>query len=138
MASPMMVLGVKEIQPLSLLAKHNEEKPEECVEVNDVLISVNGVRGDWKLMLAELAKPSVSIVVERPAPVLARSSRLFEHGRIPIFERTHARAPAPRAPGSDGGAAIGEMAAPVILRTVNSESTIHSSPVRQVLLHYKF
>ena len=53
------------------LASHNEAHPGSIVEVNDLIIAVNGVAGDSLSMLDELCHEYVSLLVERPSPVEA-------------------------------------------------------------------
>jgi hypothetical protein len=61
------VLGVQAIHPNGELYRYNERHPKSSVQVGDVLVSANGVHGDWDAMVAELAKDSVEVVLERPA-----------------------------------------------------------------------
>ena len=65
-------MKVKIIYPGGMLDEHNKRNPGAAVELGDLFVSVNGVRGNWDEMLAEFAKESVVVEVERP---LQRSER---------------------------------------------------------------
>ena len=65
-------MKVKIIYPGGMLDEHNKRNPGAAVELGDLVVSVNGVRGNWDEMLAEFAKESVVVEVERP---LQRSER---------------------------------------------------------------
>merc|ERR1719443_1246126 len=60
------VMEVTSLEPNGLLAMHNEQNPDAAVEVNDVILAVNGVQGDYYRMLEEFEKNKASVIVERP------------------------------------------------------------------------
>ena len=61
-----VVMEVKTLHEVGLMAMHNQRNPDAAVEPGDVILSVNGVHGDWNEMLAQFAKDSVVVEVERP------------------------------------------------------------------------
>ena len=57
-----------EVQALrfgGLLDKHNKLQPDAAMHQGDVVLSVNGVHGDFDAMFAQFAKDSVVFEVER-------------------------------------------------------------------------
>ena len=60
-----VVAQVVEVVPGGALSKHNELQPDAAIQEGDVILSVNGVHGDYDAMDAELAKDSVVFEVER-------------------------------------------------------------------------
>ena len=59
---------VMEVQALRLggvLDKHNKLQPDAAMHQGDVVMSVNGVHGDFDAMFAQFAKDSVVFEVER-------------------------------------------------------------------------
>ena len=59
---------VMEVQALRLggvLDKHNKLQPDAAIQEGDVVLSVNGVHGDYNAMTAQFAKDSVVLEVER-------------------------------------------------------------------------
>ena len=59
---------VMEVVSLDLggaLSKHNQLQPDAAIQEGDVILSVNGVHGDYDAMGAQLAKDSVVFEVER-------------------------------------------------------------------------
>ena len=64
----MDTVQVEIIHPEGALARHNASSVQRAVEVSDIIISVNGVQGDWRRLLAEFkSAESISMVVERPS-----------------------------------------------------------------------
>ena len=61
----MVVMEVEEVEPDGALSKHNQRQPDAAIQEGDVILSVNGVHGDYDAMDAELAKDSVVFEVER-------------------------------------------------------------------------
>jgi hypothetical protein len=74
-------MKVKIIHPGGMLDEHNKRNPGAAVELGDLIVSVNGVRGNWDEMLAEFAKESVVVEVERP---LQRSVARSEPARTEV------------------------------------------------------
>ena len=66
---------VAKVLPGGALSKHNELQPDAAIQEGDVILSVNGVHGDFDAMRAELAKDSVVFEVER------------REAQVHIFER---------------------------------------------------
>ena len=60
-----VVIEVVEVDPGYSLDKHNQLQPDAAVQEGDVVLSVNGVHGDYDAMLAQLDKDSVVLEVER-------------------------------------------------------------------------
>ena len=59
------VMEVVEVDPGGALSKHNELQPDAAIQEGDVILSVNGVHGDYDAMFAQLVKNSVVLEVER-------------------------------------------------------------------------
>ena len=59
------VIKVDEVNPGGALSKHNELQPDAAIQEGDVILSVNGVHGDYDAMGAQCAKDSVVFEVER-------------------------------------------------------------------------
>ena len=60
-----VVMEVVEVVPGGALDKHNQLQPDAAMQEGDVVLSVNGVHGDYDAMLAQFAKNSVVFEVER-------------------------------------------------------------------------
>ena len=60
-----VVMEVTEVDPGEALDKHNQLQPDAAMQEGDVILSVNGVHGDSNAMVAQLAKGSVVLEVER-------------------------------------------------------------------------
>ena len=60
-----MVWQVFEVVPGGALSKHNQLQPDAAIQEGDVILSVNGVHGDFDAMCAQFAKDSVVFEVER-------------------------------------------------------------------------
>ena len=60
-----VVMEVEEVEPDGALSKHNQLQPDAAIQEGDVILSVNGVHGDFSAMGAELAKDCVVFEVER-------------------------------------------------------------------------
>ena len=60
-----VVMEVEEVEPDGALSKHNQRQPDAAIQEGDIILSVNGVHGDYDAMDAELAKDSVVLEVER-------------------------------------------------------------------------
>ena len=58
----MQVVG---LDPVGALSQHNQLQPDAALQEGDVVLSVNGVHGDFDAMGAQLAKDSVVFEVER-------------------------------------------------------------------------
>ena len=56
---------VTKVFPGGALSKHNELQPDAAIQEGDVILSVNGVHGDFDAMSAQLANASVVFEVER-------------------------------------------------------------------------
>ena len=69
------VMEVVKVTPGRALDKHNQLQPDAAIQEGDVILSVNGVHGDFDAMRAELAKDSVVFEVER------------REAQVHIFER---------------------------------------------------
>merc|ERR1711968_233972 len=61
-----IVMMVRTIDESGPLAEHNARNADAALELGDMIISVNGVRGDWNTMLAEFGKESMVVEIERP------------------------------------------------------------------------
>ena len=59
------VMEVVEVFPGGALSKHNELQPDAAIQEGDVILSVNGVHGDFDAMLLLFEKDSVVFEVER-------------------------------------------------------------------------
>ena len=59
------VMEVVKVAPGGALDKHNQLQPDAAMQEGDVVLSVNGVHGDYEAMDAQLAKGSVVFEVER-------------------------------------------------------------------------
>ena len=75
-------MKVKIMHPGGMLDEHNKRNPGAAVELGDLIVSVNGVRGNWDEMLAEFAKESVASlhcgVLRRPR-ALHHVHQAFNH-----------------------------------------------------------
>ena len=60
-----VVMEVVKVDPGGAVSKHNRLQPDAAIQVGDVILSVNGVHGDFYAMLAQLKKNSVVLEVER-------------------------------------------------------------------------
>ena len=60
-----LVMEVVEVAPGGALSKHNQLQPDAAIQKGDVILSVNGVHGDFDAMCAQFAKDSVVFEVER-------------------------------------------------------------------------
>ena len=60
-----VVMEVEEVVPGGALSKHNQLQPDAAIQEGDIILSVNGVHGDYDAMDAELDKDSVVFEVER-------------------------------------------------------------------------
>ena len=60
-----VVVQVVEVTPGGAVDKHNRLQPDAAIQEGDVILSVNGVHGDFDAMGAQLAKDSVVFEVER-------------------------------------------------------------------------
>ena len=60
-----VVMEVQEVAPGGALSKHNQLQPDAAIQEGDVILSVNGVHGDFDAMRAQLKKDSVVFEVER-------------------------------------------------------------------------
>ena len=60
-----VVMEVVELRPGGALSKHNQLQPDAAIQKGDVVLSVNGVHGDYDAMCAQFAKDSVVFEVER-------------------------------------------------------------------------
>ena len=60
-----VVMEVVKVDPGYALDKHNQLQPDAAIQEGDVILSVNGVHGDYDAMCAQLAKDSVVFEVER-------------------------------------------------------------------------
>ena len=60
-----VVMEVVEVVPGGALDKHNQLEPDAAIQEGDVILSVNGVHGDFDAMFAQLKKNSVVFEVER-------------------------------------------------------------------------
>ena len=60
-----VVAQVTEVFPGGALSKHNQLQPDAAIQKGDVILSVNGVHGDFDAMGAQLKKDSVVFEVER-------------------------------------------------------------------------
>ena len=60
-----VVVQVVEVTPGGALDKHNQLQPDAAIQEGDVILSVNGVHGDFDAMCAQFAKDSVVLEVER-------------------------------------------------------------------------
>ena len=59
------VLEVVKVVPGGALDRHNQLQPDAAMQEGDVILSVNGVHGDFDAMGAQLAKDTVVFEVER-------------------------------------------------------------------------
>ena len=59
------VMKVVKVDPDGALSKHNQLQPDAAMHEGDVILSVNGVHGDYVAMRAQVAKDSVVFEVER-------------------------------------------------------------------------
>merc|ERR1719331_2443731 len=59
------VMEVVEVDPGGALSKHNQLRPDAAIQEGDVILSVNGVHGDFDAMRAQFPKDSVVFEVER-------------------------------------------------------------------------
>ena len=59
------VMEVIEVVPGGALDKHNQLQPDAAMQEGDVILSVNGVHGDFDAMSAQCAEDSVVFEVER-------------------------------------------------------------------------
>ena len=60
-----VVMQVVSWAPDGALSKHNQLQPDAAIQEGDVILSVNGVHGDFDAMGAQLAKDTVVFEVER-------------------------------------------------------------------------
>ena len=60
-----VVMQVVGLDPVGALSQHNQLQPDAALQEGDVVLSVNGVHGDFDAMGAQLAKDSVVFEVER-------------------------------------------------------------------------
>ena len=61
------LLQVTDVDPNGILAKYNADNAGRTVKVNDVIISVNGLEGNWRRMRAKIQDElAVSLVLLRP------------------------------------------------------------------------
>ena len=61
----MAVMEVKKVRLGGVLDKHNRLQRDGAIQEGDVVLSVNGVHGDFDAMFAQFAKDSVVFEVER-------------------------------------------------------------------------
>ena len=60
-----VVMEVKKVRLGGVLDKHNQLQRDGAIQEGDVVLSVNGVHGDFDAMFAQFAKDSVVFEVER-------------------------------------------------------------------------
>ena len=60
-----VVMEVTKVSPGGAVDKHNRLQPDAAIQEGDVILSVNGVHGDYDAMFAQLVKNSVVLEVER-------------------------------------------------------------------------
>ena len=60
-----VVMEVKKVRLGGVLDKHNQLQRDGAIQEGDVILSVNGVHGDFDAMFAQFAKDSVVFEVER-------------------------------------------------------------------------
>ena len=60
-----VVMEVEEVEPDGALSKHNQRQPDAAIQEGDIILSVNGVHGDYDAMRAQFVKGSVVFEVER-------------------------------------------------------------------------
>ena len=60
-----VVMEVKKVRLGGVLDKHNQLQRDGAIQEGDVVLSVNGVHGDFDAMFAQFAEDSVVFEVER-------------------------------------------------------------------------
>ena len=67
-----LVMEVRSVCPGGALDRHNRRRsitqPATVILEGDLILAVNGVRGDFQAMLAQFAEASVVFVVRRAGP----------------------------------------------------------------------
>ena len=60
-----VVMEVKKVRPGGVLDKHNQLQRDGAIQEGDVVLSVNGVHGDFDAMFEEFAEDSIVFEIER-------------------------------------------------------------------------